>query len=101
MDLDEIIITGALGKDLNINHAQQIGLIPSIELNKIRVLENGALIGASELIFSLDKQKKLDEVREKAEIINLANWPKFESVYMNALYLRRYPLIQSTQNGDE
>ena len=91
LQIDEITITGALGRDINIQNSQLIGLIPKIDQERISVIENGALSGCSKLLFSLENHNIINNIREKAEVINLANWEKFESVYMDALYFRSFP----------
>ena len=77
-DIDEVILAGGFGYFLSPSDASAIGLIPEELSAKCISGGNTALKGA--LHYSEGKKVALN-----AEVINLAEDPSFNDIYMNAL----------------
>ncbi len=87
-DLRKVYVSGAFGKYLNIENAQEIGLLPEIDANLIELLGNTALSGCENVLLSSNAAKQLDNIRERAQIINLSQHPYFEDLFIENLYLQ-------------
>lgn len=85
-DIDTFYIAGGFGSHLNIRSAARIGLIPEKLADKVRVIGNAALMGASQLLLD---QRKVEEVRKIAKDSkhkNLGGDPKFNEYYMDHMF---------------
>ena len=87
-DLQRICVCGAFGHFLHIANAQAVGLLPAISAEKIALFGHAALTGCEILLFSAQQRGILDDVRHKANIVNLAALPEFEDLFIQNLYLR-------------
>jgi len=87
-DLRRVCVCGAFGRFLNVPNAQAIGLLPGIAADKVELCGNSALAGCEFLLFSMESGNSLEEVRNKTQIVNLAQAPEFEELFVENLYLR-------------
>ncbi|MGO9016208.1 MAG: ASKHA domain-containing protein [Dissulfurispiraceae bacterium] len=87
-ELRRICIGGVFGQYLNIVNAQEIGLLPAIPGLLIETSGNTALSGCETLLLSPEADKRLQEVRSRAVLVNLANVAEFESLFLENLYLK-------------
>jgi len=90
-DLRKIYVSGAFGTLLNRENAQIIGLLPKIEAHLIKLVGNAALSGCENVLLSSDAAKQLADIREKTHMINLAQHPYFEDLFVENLYLQTMP----------
>ncbi len=88
--LSRICIGGAFGHFLDRENAMEIGLLPELPPESIELAGNIALRGCEELLMSEDPGKRLDELKSKARLVNLARCAGFEELFMEGLYLRRW-----------
>lgn len=87
-DLQRICVCGAFGQFLHISNAQAIGLLPKISADKIELCGNSALTGCEELLFSPDRRGTLDDLRNRAKMINMSTLTEFENLFIQNLYLK-------------
>lgn len=87
-DLTRICVCGAFGRYLDIPNAQILGLLPALPMDRIELCGNTALRGCESLLLSEDAQADLVAVRRNARIVNLAQVPEFEALFLDCLYLR-------------
>ncbi|HCX65731.1 MAG TPA: activating enzyme [Eubacteriaceae bacterium] len=85
-DLEEIVIAGAFGNYIDVEHAQSIGMIPNFEGVPVRSLGNAAGTGAQMYLLSKEKQEECDRIGEEAIFVELADDPNFRSQYMKNTY---------------
>ncbi|MBP5283289.1 MAG: DUF4445 domain-containing protein, partial [Treponema sp.] len=76
-------IAGGFGTNLNLQDACEIGLIPKQLENRCVVLGNGALAGASALLFSPSLRNKAAELARKSIQINMAAIPGFQKRFLS------------------
>jgi len=86
--LEKIYVCGAFGKCLNIKNAQKIGLLPQIPETSVQLCGNTALAGCEMLLLSSTIEQELKCLREKSCIINMSDYPEFDNLFMENLYLR-------------
>ncbi|MBA4384632.1 MAG: ferredoxin [Anaerolinea sp.] len=87
-DLQRICVCGAFGQYINIQNAQNIGLLPTISSENIELCGNTALAGCELLLLSQDSKISLATVKNKSRVINMSQIPEFENLYIENLYLR-------------
>ena len=87
-DLDKLWVCGAFGENLDIDHAQSIGLLPIIEREKIYLFENAALAGCEKMLLDPESEFILKTLRALAKVINLAINPEYEECFINNLPLQ-------------
>jgi uncharacterized 2Fe-2S/4Fe-4S cluster protein (DUF4445 family) len=64
-DISTIFVAGGLGKNINIHHAVNIGMLPDIDKDKFHFMGNTSLMGAYLCLISYKKYKYMAEVSEK------------------------------------
>ena len=86
-DIAKLVITGNFGRSLNKFNAKTIGIIPpDIDLDKVEILENGALKGAE--IFINEKEasiSRVEEILQKTEHVPLNQGEHFQREFIKAL----------------
>ncbi len=87
-DLRRICVGGTFGRYLNLQHAQEIGLLPAASRECFELCGNTALAGCERLLLSADGKEELKALRKRAKLINLARVPEFEDRFLENLYLR-------------
>ena len=85
-DLKAIYVAGGFGYYLNSTHARTIGLLPDLPDNRIHVIGNASLGGASLLLQAPD-YTLFHELIQNTEIIELNQTKNFEDHFTDALML--------------
>jgi len=86
-DLEQVILAGAFGSNLNIERSITIGLLPDLPVDKFTFIGNGSLLGARLTSFSRDL---LDDARRVANMMTsfeLSENTDFMNNYVAALFL--------------
>ena len=88
-EVKRIHIGGAFGQFINVNNAQQIGLLPIISKEgRIDFCGNTALLGCETVLFSSKIRREMKKIRNYAKIVNLALSPRFDELYLENLFLK-------------
>jgi uncharacterized 2Fe-2S/4Fe-4S cluster protein (DUF4445 family) len=90
-DLDGTYIAGAFGNYLNIRNSMKIGLLPSLEEQKIVFVGNSSLAGAKLLLVSLKERERVESLIQKVRYRALASDPLFQDYFIKALELKSWP----------
>ena len=85
-DLSTLFIAGGFGYHLNINNAARIGLIPDIDADRIRVIGNAALGGAS-LALQCDSLNLWKATTSRVRIIELNQISSFQDHFIETMRL--------------
>lgn len=85
-DLATVLIAGGFGYHLNPEHAMAIGLVPEVARERIRIVGNASLGGAS-LALLAGTGERLAAVREQTTLVELNQTDSFEDHYTDALCL--------------
>ena len=86
-DLARVVTTGLFGKALDVANAQAIGLLPPVPTDRTETFDNLALAGCAALLAAPEGAHALDQLRGRAEIINLATCCGFEPLFIQGLFL--------------
>jgi uncharacterized 2Fe-2S/4Fe-4S cluster protein (DUF4445 family) len=98
-DISTIFFAGAFGNYLDKKNATIIGLIPEIEINKIKNIGNGAVTGANLALINRRERKTLDEIASRIAYIELNAEPSFMDEYTSSTFLPHtdltlFPMVQ-------
>jgi uncharacterized 2Fe-2S/4Fe-4S cluster protein (DUF4445 family) len=86
-DLEEFIIAGAFGTYINIPSAIQIGMFPSLPLERFKQVGNAAGEGARQMLLSASQRRTAEEVARLVKYIELSNYPGFTNIFSRSLFL--------------
>lgn len=87
-DLRRLFVCGAFGRFLDVQNAQEIGLLPELPGDRIELCGNSALAGCERLLFAPDSERTLQKLKDKARVINLAQEPEFEQLFIEQLLIK-------------
>lgn len=83
--IHKIFIAGAFGNYIKKESAIRIGLLPHLDLEKIKQIGNAAGTGASMALLSLVERKKAHLLAERVKHIELAMHEGFQTEFFNAM----------------
>lgn len=89
-EIDEVIISGAFGNNINPQRAVDIGLFPSISPDRFRFIGNAAGAGARLALISKKSRSIAAEIAKQIRYIELTTHPQFSRQFSHAL---RFPAI--------
>ncbi|MBO4220105.1 MAG: DUF4445 domain-containing protein, partial [Clostridia bacterium] len=78
-------IAGGFGSYIDIVNAGKIGLVPDELVQRVCVLVNAALTGASLLLLSLPERKRFETESKRIGLVSLASNPVFADEYMERM----------------
>lgn len=87
-DIPQLFVSGAFGQCLHIGHAQEIGLLPAIPAERIRLAGDAALAGCEHMLLSPKPFPALAAIRNRSILINLGDSLEFEDLFIQNLYLQ-------------
>jgi uncharacterized 2Fe-2S/4Fe-4S cluster protein (DUF4445 family) len=99
--LDRVIIAGAFGSFINLDHAVTIGLLPDIDRSKFSFIGNSSLKGARLAVNSRPLFSRAGEIARTMTNVELSEDPSYMDNFMAALFLphTRGDLFPSVQPG--
>lgn len=80
-----LYLAGGFGSHLNIRSAVRIGLIPADLADRVRVIGNAALDGASLLLMDTTARSCISDMKNAAQHVRLDGNPTFASRYVEAM----------------
>lgn len=85
-DLETIFVAGGFGYHLDPRHAMRVGLLPEVSMERIEIIGNAALGGAS-LALQADFSEAIEALRDQCRVVELNQIASFSDHYMDALTL--------------
>ena len=76
--VDEVLLAGAFGSDIDPRSAQNIGLLPPFSEAKVRSVGNAASLGAIMALVSQESWRQAEEISRTVDYIELAVFPNFQ-----------------------
>lgn len=86
--LHAVYASGAFGRLLKVENAQQIGLLPALPADKVYLEGNTALAGCEALLTSEQAEQALAAIMAVSKVYNLAEDEGFEALFVENLYLQ-------------
>lgn len=93
-EVEQVIIAGAFGNYIDVSSAITIGMLPPLPLNRFRQVGNAAGTGAKMALISRRKRVEAQKIAHKVKYIELASFPNFQRMLLQAMSLGRYKLAQ-------
>lgn len=84
-EIEEVLIAGAFGTYLNPYHAIQIGMLPPVDLTRIKAVGNAAGAGARLMLLSDEMRQRAKKLSKKIEHLELNTYPDFEMFFANGI----------------
>lgn len=84
-DLDQVIVAGGFGYHMNLQHAMNLGLLPRVEISKVKIVGNASLGGASRVLLDEGLLPSLEKLSSKTKVVELNLLDSFEDLYLDAL----------------
>jgi len=84
-DLDGVLLAGAFGNSVNIDHAMQLGLIPVLPLDRVAFVGNSSLAGAKKLLLSAPARAEAEDLVGRIRHFSLAADARFQDEFIAAL----------------
>jgi uncharacterized 2Fe-2S/4Fe-4S cluster protein (DUF4445 family) len=99
-EISTIYFAGAFGNYLDKKNATIIGLIPEIELERIKNIGNGAVTGANLALINRRERKTLDGIASRIAYIELNAETSFMDEYTSSTFLPHtdltlFPMVQN------
>jgi uncharacterized 2Fe-2S/4Fe-4S cluster protein (DUF4445 family) len=89
-DIDRVIMAGAFGTYIDVSSAIDLGMLPSIPLERFKQMGNAAGLGARQTLLSVQKRAMEKTIAERMNYIELAGTPSFNKIFIQTQYLGRY-----------
>ncbi|MFC1942551.1 ASKHA domain-containing protein [Chloroflexota bacterium] len=89
-EIRQVIIAGAFGTYIDVAGAVEIGMLPSLPLDRFRQVGNAAGMGARLALISLSQRAEARAIASRVNYIELAGAPNFNQTFIQASYLGRY-----------
>ena len=84
-EVQEVYLAGGFGRFLDVESAARIGLFPQGLSGKVRAVGNTSLLGAAHYGGRRKAPEMAQELKKKAEVMNLAGEPGFYEKYLENL----------------
>ncbi len=84
-DLEEVLLAGSFGNDVDREEAMEIGLIPRLPLERVISLGNAAGAGAVQALLSLSMRRRAQELAHRIRYIELSAHPGFQEAFIRAM----------------
>lgn len=92
--LERVLITGAFGSFLRKTSAMDIGLVPPVAPERISFIGNAAGVGARMALVERDIWRRAEEVRERAEYLELGSHPDYQDAFAEAMGFYDSPVFE-------
>jgi uncharacterized 2Fe-2S/4Fe-4S cluster protein (DUF4445 family) len=84
--IEEFIIAGAFGTYINIPSAIQIGMFPSLPIDKFHQVGNAAGAGARQMLISVSQRAIAEDIARRVHYIELSTYPNFTQIFSKSLF---------------
>ena len=84
-DIDSVILAGAFGTYIDPLSAIEIGMFPSIPVDRIHQVGNAAGVGAKQMLVSTLLRKKALDLAPRIEYLELTVYPRYSRFFAHAL----------------
>jgi uncharacterized 2Fe-2S/4Fe-4S cluster protein (DUF4445 family) len=92
-DLHTLWICGSFGQHLDLVNAIRVGLLPTIDPVRVRLLANASLNGCEKLLLDSTGEALLNDIVNRAHIVNLCGDFEYEEHFIDNLRLQPVPAL--------
>jgi uncharacterized 2Fe-2S/4Fe-4S cluster protein (DUF4445 family) len=79
--LDQVLVAGAFGNELDVDNALAIGLLPGVPRERIAFVGNAAGVGAQMALIDVEERRAMGELARRIEFLDLATDHEFHEVF--------------------
>lgn len=87
-DLQTLWICGSFGRHLGLDSAMRVGLLPTVDQERVRLLANAGLAGCEKLLLDPGAQALLNDIVSRARVVNLGGVFEYEERFIDNLRLQ-------------
>jgi uncharacterized 2Fe-2S/4Fe-4S cluster protein (DUF4445 family) len=87
--IEEFIIAGAFGTYINVPSAINIGMFPSLPIERFQQVGNAAGAGARQMLLSVEQRRLAEDIAKRVRYIELSTYPNFTDIFTKSLSLDR------------
>ena len=84
-EVDQIVLAGAFGSNINPKYAMILGMIPDCDLKLVSVAGNAASTGARIALLNKKSRSLIEKTVTKIEKVEIAVQPSFQSHFVKAM----------------
>lgn len=92
-DLRRVLLAGAFGNYLRKSSVLDIGLVPSIDPERVQFIGNAAGAGARMALVSRRAWERAEDVRTRAEYLELGGHPDYQDIFATAMGFHDSPAL--------
>ncbi len=85
--LEHVYVAGGIGSGINMKNAINIGMFPSVELEKYEYVGNSSLAGAYAMVMSDEADEKVEELARNMTYVELSTHPGYMDNFVAACFL--------------
>jgi uncharacterized 2Fe-2S/4Fe-4S cluster protein (DUF4445 family) len=86
-EIGRMIIAGAFGTYLDLQNSIEIGMFPSIPIDRFIQVGNAAGAGARQMLISIDERRKAEEMVGRIHYVELTTVVNYTDFFMDAIHL--------------
>ncbi len=86
-EIVEFTIAGAFGTYINVPSAIEIGMFPTLPLERFKQVGNAAGAGARQMLLSKNQRKLAEDVARRVNYVELSTYPNFTNIFSKSLFL--------------
>lgn len=87
-DLQTLWICGSFGRHLDLNSAMRVGLLPTVDQDRVKLLANAGLAGCEKLLLDPAVKVLLNTITSRAHVVNLGGVLEYEERFIDNLRLQ-------------
>lgn len=88
-DLDSVVLSGTFATYLKPHNILNIGLVPDIDLERVKSVGNAAHVGAVKALLNHEELERAGELYRKITHLELGGSTVFSNYFMDSMYLER------------
>jgi uncharacterized 2Fe-2S/4Fe-4S cluster protein (DUF4445 family) len=85
-DIEQVLIAGAFGSYIKKESALRIGLLPKVDITKIKSIGNSSSIGAKQYLLSESCRNECNRIINHTGFVELALRPDFQEKFMDSMF---------------
>ncbi len=87
-DIDEVLLAGAFGNFIRPEAALWVGLVPPLDVHRLKFVGNACLTGVKKVLLSRAERRKLKEIVRQAGHVNLSECAGFQDEFVAAMRMK-------------
>lgn len=100
-DIETLYLAGGFANFVNVENAMKIGLLPTIDLDRVAKVGNAALDGARSALMSLAARTRMERLADEVVHVELETVPEFFEIFVEGCLLKPMPDDLSSFNRSE